>query len=369
MNLSRILFAALALGATLAVHAHATSTSYLMASEAERGSEVRVRWDVAVADVHWALRLDQNGDGRITWGEIDSRREAIATLATDHLQLTRGGESCTLRLEDLLLAPHMGEPHVSLAFRASCARPGRLTILASLFFERDPSQRVLIDVVTRAGQFTSVLSPTAPRWVEPAAPSILATFRTFVGQGVWHVWIGYDHLAFLILLLLPSVLRSTGTGWRGASGFREASRDLLTIITAFTLAHSVTLTLAATGLVHVPARPIEIAIAASIVIAGLLNLVPGAARARLPLAFGFGLVHGFGFANALAELGTHGARLVPTLAGFNVGVELAQLGVVAVALPLLMRVRISTFYAARFMPATSLVAAMAGAAWLAARTP
>lgn len=118
---------------------------------------------------------------------------------------------------------------------------------------------------------------------------------------------------------------------------------------------------------RIPVRPVEVAIAASIVIAGLLNLFPAAARARLALAFGFGLIHGFGFANALAELGAHGARLVPALAGFNVGVELAQLSLVLLVLPFLFRARNSTFYAGRFMPVTSLVAAMAGAAWLAAR--
>jgi HupE/UreJ protein len=182
------------------------------------------------------------------------------------------------------------------------------------------------------------------------------------------VWIGYDHLAFLLLLLLPGVLRAAGaSGWQAVPTFRETARDLFRIITAFTLAHSLTLALAATGTVSIPVRPVEIAIAASIVIAGLLNLFPGAARARLALAFGFGLVHGFGFSNALAELGARGARLVPTLAGFNAGVELAQLSLVLLVLPLLFRARKSAFYAWRFMPAASLAAAMAGAAWLVAR--
>jgi hypothetical protein len=196
---------------------------------------------------------------------------------------------------------------------------------------------------------------------------VLQTFGTFVGQGLWHVWIGYDHLAFLLLLLLPGVLRSSGGGWQGTRNVRETARDLLRIITAFTLAHSVTLALAATGTVRVPVRPVEMAIALSIVIAGLLNLFPRAARARLALAFGFGLIHGFGFANALAELGSTGARLVPTLAGFNIGVELAQISLVVLVLPALLRARHSGFYAWRFMPAASLAAAMAGAAWLAAR--
>jgi hypothetical protein len=273
----------------------------------------------------------------------------------------------TSRFTDLLLTTHAQEPHLSLDVLATCAKQGAITLSATLFFDTNTTQRTLIGATTPAGEFTSILSPDAQTWLEPPAPSVWATFATFVGQGLWHVWIGYDHLAFLLLLLLPGVLKAVNAGWQPTATFKETARDLFRIITAFTLAHSVTLALATTGTVSIPVRPIEVAIAASIVIAGILNLFPGAARARLALAFGFGLVHGFGFANALAELGTRGARLVPTLAGFNIGVELAQLSLVLLVLPVLFRARTSAFYAWRFMPAASLVAAMAGAAWLVAR--
>jgi hypothetical protein len=362
--------------------AHATSTSYLVAQDDGHG-EVNITWDVAVADVHWALGLDADGDGNIAWREIEARRADIAALAQSHLVIARGPSntgasthtrapaSCPTQLTDLFITTHAGEPHLSLAFLASCSRAAAaapaasgaartldtspLSITANLFFDKDATQRTLIDISTTNGQFTSILSPAEPTWSEPKAPSALHTFTTFTAQGLWHVWIGYDHLAFLLLLILPGVLRAQPLG------------DLLKIVTAFTVAHSITLALAATGTVHIPVRPIEIAIALSIIIAGLLNLFPKAAKARLGLAFGFGLIHGFGFANALAELGTHGSRLIPTLAGFNVGVELAQISLVALVLPFLLRARNSMFYAWRFMPAASLAAAMAGAAWVAAR--
>jgi hypothetical protein len=370
MARARIWMAALAAVLTLAIaeraEAHATSTSYLVADGTD-ARDVRVTWGVAVADLNWELGLDSDGDGRITWGEVEGREEEIASFVAGHVDMTRGGVACDVRREDLQIATYNDEPHLSLGYRASCAKAGRLALTADLFFDTDPTQRTLVDFVTPAGQFTSVLSPESRTWVEPAKPSALATFRTFVGQGIWHVWIGYDHIAFMILLLLPGVLRSTGTGWLGTRTFRDTAGDLFRVVTAFTLAHSVTLALAATGAVRVPVRPIEIAIAASIIVAGVLNLFPAAARARLALAFGFGLIHGFGFANALAELGAEGTRLVPTLAGFNVGVELAQLSLVVLVLPLLFRARNSTFYALRFMPLTSLAAALAGAAWLVAR--
>jgi len=363
----------LALAVSGRAQAHATSTSYLVAetppaAESGTSTDVDVYWGLSVAQTSWALSLDEGGDGLITWGEIESRREEIAAFAAHHLTVARAGSPCSLTFQDLKLATYADEPHLSLAFLAKCPTTGALELQADAFFEDDATQRTLVDVSTPAGQFTSVLSADAPRWVEPPAPSALATFFTFVGQGLWHVWIGYDHLAFLLLLLLPGVLRSAGDQWEGTRTFRDTARDLLWIVTAFTVAHSITLGLAATGAVHVPVRPIEIAIAASIVIAGILNLFPRAARARMALAFGFGLVHGFGFANALAELGTGGMRLLPTLAGFNVGVELAQISLVVLVLPFLFRARNSSFYAGRFMPLTSIVAALAGAAWLVART-
>jgi len=364
MNAIRSIGVVIALLASMSVQGHATSTSYLVATDTAGDGNVRMTWDLSVAEVHWALNLDDDGDGRIRWGEIEAHRAGIEALALGQLVVARaprgGNETrCDTSLDDLLLATHAGEPHVSLAIRAPCAGKGPLAISAGLFLGQSASQRTLIEVTTAAGPFTAALSASEPRWSEPEAPSSLATVAAFMAQGTWHVWIGYDHLAFLVLLLLPSV--------RGNLKLREVCRELLQIVTAFTLAHSVTLALAATDTVRLPVRPVELAIAASIVVAGALNLSPAAARWRLPLAFGFGLVHGFGFANALAEIGSQGTRLVPVLAGFNIGVELAQLSVIAVLLPVLLRMRQSPFYAARLLPAASMAMMLAGAAWFAAR--
>jgi hypothetical protein len=117
----------------------------------------------------------------------------------------------------------------------------------------------------------------------------------------------------------------------------------------------------------VGARIIEPLIAATIVIAALLNLFPKAARLRLPLAFSFGLIHGFGFALALSELAPVRGQIVALLAGFNIGVELAQLSVVLLVAPVLVLLRQSAMYATRLMPATSMAVAAAGFIWLGAR--
>jgi HupE / UreJ protein len=107
-----------------------------------------------------------------------------------------------------------------------------------------------------------------------------------------------------------------------------------------------------------------VAIAASIAAAGLLNLLPRLSGWRLPLAFTFGLVHGFGFANAMSELDTSGSSLLPLLAGFNIGVELAQLGIVAVVLPLIYLARRTRWYSGGVLPLGSCALGAAGVVWL-----
>jgi hypothetical protein len=183
-------------------------------------------------------------------------------------------------------------------------------------------------------------------------------------EGIWHVLIGYDHIAFILLLLLPSVLKSVDGRWQGAEGAAPVTRDIVTIVTAFTVAHSTTLALAVTGTVVLPSQPVEVAIAASIAAAGALNLMPRLSRWRLALAFGFGLVHGFGFANVLGELDAGGSGLLPLLAGFNIGVELAQLGIVAGVLPLIYLARQKRWYSGGVLPLGSCALGAAGVVWL-----
>jgi hypothetical protein len=243
---------------------------------------------------------------------------------------------------------------------------GRLEVSTSLFFG-SAGYSALLDVHTAQHRFTAALSMNGATWTEPPVPSVLATGWRFLREGVTHVLIGYDHIAFLLLLLLPSVLRASSSGWVAAASRRQVLRDLLKIVTAFTVAHSVTLGLAATETLHVPRQPIEVAIAGSIVIAGLLNLFPGAARWRMPLALVFGLVHGFGFANALQGIDLRGFRLTPVLAGFNVGVEVAQLLIIAAALPVLWLLSRKRSYVRRVMPALSIATALTGGVWLIGR--
>jgi hypothetical protein len=348
-----------------AAWAHAQSTSYLIMELAE--GEVPVRWDLSVHDLVWTVFIDADYDGLATWQEIQEARPAISSAVLAQISVTRGGAACPLRIRDFALAKRDDQSFLSLAMIAACPRAGRVTIEGPLFMTGDASQRVLLSARRDGQALTGVLSAAAPQWSEPERMSAWASFARFMGEGLWHVIIGYDHVAFVLLLLLPSVMRPVEGRWQGAADLGPVTREIVTIVTAFTIAHSVTLALAVTGTVVLPAKPIELAIAASIAVAALLNLLPRLSGWRLPLAFGFGLVHGFGFANALRELDASGTSLLPLLAGFNVGVELAQLGIVALVLPAIYLVRRAHWYSGGVLPLGSCALGAAGVVWLVQR--
>lgn len=362
----RLLALFLGVATSGAALAHANGASYLRIASGDAGAQLTATWDIAAADLQLPLELDADGDGDLTARELDARGSALARFATDRLEIRRGGADCEIRSGRPTMSEREAETFVSLPLHALCAADGPLEVSTNLFFG-SPAYSALLDVDTPQQRFAAVLSMNGATWTEPPDSSVLATGWRFLREGVWHVLIGYDHIAFLLLLLLPSVLHASSSGWAAAANGRRVVRDLLKIVTAFTLAHSLTLGLAVTETVRVPVQPIEIAIAGSIVIAGLLNQFPAAAHWRLPLALGFGLVHGFGFANALQGIGASGFRLTPMLAGFNLGVEVAQLLIVAAALPCLWLLSRTRGYPRRVMPALSMATALTGAFWLIGR--
>jgi hypothetical protein len=351
-------------GQPQSAHAHAASTSFLILQLPTDDAPVAIRWDLSLQDIAWTVFIDADYDGNVTWQEVRSARSALGAAVLAQIDVQRGGTSCALAVLDFALAARSEQNFLSVAMRADCPQRGLTAVGGALFTSNDASQRVLLSAMRGAEQLTGVISAAAPTWSEPARASAWRSFARFIGEGVWHVLIGYDHIAFVLLLLLPSVMRPVDGQWQGAVGLSPVARDMVTIITAFTIAHSTTLALAVTGTVKVPTQPIEVAIAASIAVAGGLNLLPRLSKLRLPLAFGFGFVHGFGFANALGEIDAAGSALLPLLAGFNVGVELAQLGIVALVLPVIYSMRTTRWYARGLLPLGSCALGMAGIVWL-----
>lgn len=354
----------------LATFAHKASDSYLTLEV--NGHTVQGHWDIALRDIDLALTLDVDGDGNITWGEVRTRRDAISTWALGHLALERTGP-CALEVDDLQIDHHTDGAYAVLPLRGQCpGAAGDLRLHYRLLFDLDSSHRGLLnlrfDEASGGASQTAVFSPEAStQSLSAQAPSRLAQLGQYISEGVWHIWIGFDHLLFLFSLLLPAVLRREGGHWEPAVSPRAIVKGVAILVTSFTLAHSITLSAAVLGWIALPSRWVESAIALSVVLAAANNLWPVIDRRLWMFTFGFGLVHGFGFANVLMDLELPASALALSLAGFNVGVELGQMACVLVFLPLAYVLRDTAFYRKRLVPVGSALSIGVATVWLAER--
>ena len=348
--------------------AHKPSDSYLSVSVAD--DAIRGQWDIALRDLDFAIGLDADGNGEITWGETRAKHAEIAAYALARLAVRADGTPCTVEPGAQLIDEHTDGAYtvLPLAIRCAAAKPKQLALDYSLFADIDPQHRGLLNLQALGSTRTAVLGPQAPTQnFELKAVDRWAQFMDYAREGVWHIWIGFDHILFLLALLLPAVLLWRARHWQAVETFRAAFVDVFKIVTAFTVAHSITLSLATLGVIALPSRWVESAIAASVVLAALNNVWPVFHGRRWTVAFGFGLIHGFGFATVLADLALPREALVPALVGFNLGVEAGQLAIVAAFLPLAFALRRTAFYRRAVMAGGSLLIALLAGAWLVER--
>ena len=310
--------------------AHTSGSSFVSVRSYHSGY-LEADLDFDLRDLHQLLQLDQDHDGALSWGEIRSTQDAIESLVLTKIRFIAKGQACTVASrKPLMIAPHGTGPYARLSLTLICATGTHFQIDYSRWFPFDPGHRALLEFVGVDGERTqTILSQSNPLW-QPQESRIDRLHR-FLVEGAIHLITGYDHLAFLAVLLL-ALARRTQPNSRNT--LRSMLRGAFAVITAFTIAHSVTLALAATGRLVLPSKPVEVAIAASVLIAALLNLWRGAGEHGWKFAFVFGLVHGLGFAGALAELTAEHIDLL-ALASFNLGIETAQILIAATVVPIM----------------------------------
>jgi hypothetical protein len=357
------LIATLLLAWSVGVSAHRPSDAFL--SLAVDGAAVSGHIEIAVQDVDALVGADADGDRRLSWGELRAAGPRLAATVIEHLQLRGDDRACALAVGDLLVHRRSDGVYAWLALHGSCAAPPRdLQIGYALLFDLDPTHRAMLRLDADDSTQTAVFTPEGRvQAFTLAGSSNWRAFIAYLVEGVHHIWIGIDHILFLLALLLPSVLVWRAAGWQPVVRLRPALLDVTATVTAFTVAHSITLTLAALDLVRLPGAAVESAIAASVVLAALNNLRPLVWRRRWLLAFGFGLIHGFGFASVLGELGLPQGLRVLSLLAFNLGVELGQLAIVLVAVPLAYVLRATRFYRVGVLRVGSLAVAAVAAWW------
>jgi hypothetical protein len=356
--------ALLLLGAATSAHAHVASNSFLTLRL--EGARLDGVLELAVRDAEIAVGLDSNHDGKVTWGEVRASQGALVRYLGEHLQLSGPEGACALQFGAVKVNERVDGNYLWQPFTAICpAALRRLTIDYRVLDEEDPSHRGLLTLVARGSGQTAVLGGAhSLQSFDLRHPSPWSACGEYLQAGIWHIWSGIDHLLFLLSLLLPAVLLRRAHRWQAVPQAVPAFFNILKVVTAFTLAHSITLSLAAFDLIHLPTRLTESAIAASIIVGALNNVVPLVTEARWRIAFAFGLLHGFGFAAVLSEMGLpQGARLA-SLVSFNLGVEAGQLAVVLAVMPLAYLLRGTRFYQGALMPWGSTTIAGLALVWL-----
>lgn len=363
----RVLIGAALVLAASSAFAHKPSDSYLAISI--EGADVSGQWDIALRDLDFAIGLDDNGDGDITWGEVKTHQADIAAYSLARLKLRSGGADCPVHATAFLADDHSDGAYSVMRFEGACQTESHaIEISYSLFADIDPQHKGLLRLEHGGGTRTGIFSPErATQSFELERISAFTQFFDYAREGVWHIWIGFDHILFLLSLLLPAVLALRGGRWRAIESFPPAFWDVFKIVTSFTVAHSITLSLAALGVISLPSRLIESAIATSVLLAALNNVFPLVHGRRWMVAFFFGLIHGFGFASVLRDLGLPQNALLIALVGFNLGVEGGQLAIVSAFLPVAYWLRATWFYRRLVFIGGSLAIATVAGIWLVER--
>ncbi len=301
--------------------AHTFSTSY--SKYRVDGNHVYVQFMLSLSDLHNGPNLDKNNDGAVSDAEFKDGVPLLFEAITNNYHVAAPDPPVESTIENAVL---LGEA-VKLDIRYTFSNDVKM-IKVSSSLERltQPDHRHLFRIGEGDDTREAVIDAARPSLdVDVEGPKFLQTVRDFVKLGMLHIFTGYDHLAFLVgLLLMTTTLLS-----------------LLKIVTSFTIAHSITLALATFQVLSLPARLIESLIALSIAYVAIENFTGRTLVHRWKIAFGFGLVHGFGFSNVLREMELTRRTLAISLFSFNVGVEIGQLIFVSLLFPLVIHLAAS----------------------------
>ena len=334
-----------------------------------KGESVTVKLAFARGEVASVLpNLDENRDGHVTALEVETAKKELQTKVLGQIHVTSGGAACPGLLLGAALTEQDG---LAIDGRFDCAKqPTAVEIDVALLDDLSHGHRHVAraigattrDEVLFKGHASFSISPSAadgqaaatgaPAPASVDAPgSHAASAWAFFKMGIEHILTGYDHLVFLFGLVL----------------LRARVKELLAVVTAFTLAHSITLAIAVLGIFTPSPKFVEPAIALSIAYVGIENFFVKDASKRWRITFPFGLIHGFGFAGALQEINLPRAQIPTALVTFNLGVEAGQLFAMSLVLPMVMLIRQKDWFEPRGVRVLSGAVALAGCVWFVIR--
>jgi len=354
-----ILFLIFLIPNLVTAHAPDQSYTYLRIYKEAIGG----RFEMTAKDMNKALGLGL--DEALTLEAVTPHLQKINNYLISRSSFKGGGETYSVRfVEPTILTLEETDDYVRFHFELDGVSkvPDEIDIFYNVLFDKDPIHRgVLIveynwkaGIVDNEALISNIYSGENTQ--QPLSLKDVSLWKGFVALvklGVWHIWIGLDHILFIVALILPAVVRrretenvldSDNRTWIPVDSFKDAFFYIIKIITFFTIAHSITLALASLNIINLPSRIVESIIAFSIALAALHNITPIFRQKEWVIAFGFGLFHGFGFASVLGEKGLSGDYMILSLLGFNVGVELGQVLIICMIFPFLFLLRKQKIY-------------------------
>ncbi len=334
--------------------AHQTGNSYLVLTESN--GRLQIELDFIVRDLGNLLQPPKPSDAPVpapvppaatpTPEQLQAMQPAITQVIQESLGVQLNEEAQPLEFVSQSVVLRNDGLYVRQRFTSPSIAPEIKFVVVrySFFNQNDKLGRAFFKLQLGKEEISSVFdSSTQTQRFALGDTKRWSTIGLFTHEGAWHIWGGPDHLLFLLTLLLPGLMllhRATGTTDTDNNGTKTAAWFALKVITAFTLAHSITLLASVLDVISLPSRWIESAIALSIMISAALNLQTRIQWSQWKLAFIFGLIHGMGFANGLRELGLSQTYFIETVLAFNIGVELGQIAaVVAVGIPIILLAR------------------------------
>ncbi len=342
------------ISAAASASAHSFNESYVYFNVGETTLSGRI--EVTLTDLAKVVANDGSVDTPLTEDEVKAAQEKIFEFFKQRMELVDEGRVLETEFNRLSFLPTEVDIFVRLHFDVPDIGVTPLALEMSyegLTQELDPGHRgfALIGSNSRTGMdpngsyISLFFTPGNEKQTlllndEPTSD----IFLRFLEHGIWHIWLGFDHVLFLIALLLSSVMLLSGSAWQPSDNLNKSLLNTVKIVTIFTIAHTVTLTLATFNIITLPVVFVEAVIALSIAVVALGNLWPRFHTQAWIVVFIFGLFHGFGFANVLEPLGLDPARKALGLVAFNIGVEVGQIAIVLIVFPILYVIRTHTAY-------------------------
>lgn len=359
---NRLLLTAFLFGSMHLAHAHDPGLSRTNIQLHETGTVIHMVF--ARQDIEALVSMDTNGDRSVTADEFSAVRNRLrATLAAE-VEIRDAKGIVQPRSVGVEQVPNDA---VTVELYYDNINASEIQIHLPLIARLARGHRQYLTVKSAQGSLVAQYildAESPPIFLQTPGADTYRVFRQYLAEGIWHIWFGFDHILFLLTLLLPAVLVYRKPRWQSQSNLGPAIKDTLWVVTAFTVAHSMTLALAVLEIVVLPSRLVESIIACSVLITAVNNLRPIFPASRWLLAFAFGLVHGFGFASVLVDLGLPSKALSISLLGFNLGVEAGQIAIVALVFPAAALLRHTSLYRIWVFGGGSAVAALIASVWM-----